>query len=102
MNQSPQCNYFDPKDPAVRESCSNCTKWIGPQCLDHLMLLKRCETKKMFEMYNQRENPLNTTGSLFFSIDNSDHMIPYFVGNARRHLAVGLIRQIINVATFCY
>ncbi|MDR3539630.1 MAG: hypothetical protein P4L69_01475 [Desulfosporosinus sp.] len=49
MDQSPRCKHYNAKDPEVKENCSNCTKWIGALCLDHLMRLKECEIKQKFE-----------------------------------------------------
>jgi len=52
MDQSPQCKHYYPKDTELSENCSNCTRWIVAQCLDHLMLLKRYEIKQMFEIHD--------------------------------------------------
>jgi len=52
MDQSPQCKHFDAKRSEVSENCSNCTKWIGEPCLDHLQQLKRLETKQKLEAFD--------------------------------------------------
>jgi len=52
MDHSPHCEHFDTKDPKLGENCLNCTKGIGSQCLDHLILLKRWETQQKLEAYD--------------------------------------------------
>jgi len=56
MDQSPRCKHYNAKDTEKRENCSNCTKWIGALCLDHLMRLKECETKLKFEALDYGAN----------------------------------------------
>ena len=35
-----KCWNYNAKDLKAKENCPNCHNWVGPQCIDHLKLLK--------------------------------------------------------------
>lgn len=43
------CKFYKPRDPSSKPNCANCKRWAGPQCINHLTLIKRHMVKEKFD-----------------------------------------------------
>lgn len=49
MESNPKCDLYSPRDKTANPNCINCNLWLGVQCEEHLMLVKRHMTARKFE-----------------------------------------------------
>jgi len=49
MADNPKCELYDPRDKIAKPNCPNCYLWLGVQCEEHLMLVKKHMTARKFE-----------------------------------------------------
>lgn len=45
------CNYYNAKDDTKAEGCCNCSKFVGPECLEYLERVKRDKVRRLLEEF---------------------------------------------------